>query len=224
MDYKSLFNKWRTELTSENRPDEYETKQLMVLAGLPVPQQHLIKPGEKTIPVAINPPYVLKLCSPHVLHKTDVGGVLVGLKQEELSPALEEMSRNFPGENLLIYHREKIEGPEFILGALNDPSFGPAVMVGAGGIMTELYRDVSFRLAPCSLKDAENMLSELTIAPFVRGYRGSAMDGEKLKEIIERFSHLAEAAAEQGAQLDINPLVWNGLNWTILDAKCVFPI
>lgn len=220
-DMRKLFNDWRKTLAVENKADEWETKRLMSEAGLPVPPQHLIIPGDKKIPETIKSPYVMKLCSPHVLHKTDVGGVRVGLDHEDFPQALDEMKKAFPGENLLIYHREKIMGPELILGALNDPSFGPAVMVGAGGVMTELYKDISFRLAPCTLKDGESMLSELTLAPYLEGFRGSNMDGEKLKEIIVLFSHLAQAAGEAGAQLDINPLVWNGENWKVLDGKCV---
>ena len=220
-DMRTLFNDWTKTLAVKNKADEWETKQLMADAGLPVPPQHLIKPGNKSIPETIKSPYVLKLCSAHVLHKSDVGGVRVGLDREELPEAIDEMTMAFPGENLLVYHREEIRGPEFILGALNDPTFGPAVMAGSGGVMTELYKDVSFRLAPCTMKDAKSMLSELILAPYIQGYRGSTMDAQKLKEIIVLFSHLAWAAGEAGAQLDINPLVWNGENWMILDGKCV---
>lgn len=225
----TIFETWRNNLKLKNRADEWEAKELMRLAGLPVPPQYLVS-GEQAagaitsidfLPEEVREPYVVKLCSPEVLHKTDVGGVRLGVSRKDLPAVLKELSLSFPGENLLLYHMEEIKGIEFILGALNDPSFGPAVMVGAGGVMTEIYKDVSFCLAPCSLKDAEHILSELTIAPVLTGFRGSTLDRESLKKIIVRFSLLAAAAAEAGAQLDINPIVWNGNAWKILDAKCV---
>lgn len=227
---KTLFREWRENLALAGRPDEWESKDLMNRAGLPVPAQYLLKQKELSrdltdlsfLPADMKPPYVVKLCSADVIHKTDVGGVQLDVSTEQLSSVLGEMKDRFPGENMLIYHMESIKGPEFILGALKDPSFGPAVMVGAGGIMTELYKDVSFCLAPCTLRDADNILGELTIAPVLHGFRGSRMEAEPLKEIIVRFSLLAAAAAEEDAQLDINPIVWNGTGWTVLDAKCVF--
>jgi len=114
-----------------------------------------------------------------------------------------------------------VRGPEFILGALSDPVFGPAVMAGAGGILAELYKDVVFRLAPCTNAEAGRMLSELTIFPVLTGFRGSSMDISDLKKIISLFSQLAAAVTAEGAQLDINPLVWTGDEWLVLDGKAV---
>lgn len=230
MDMKELFNNWSTSLRVENKADEWETKELFKSAGLPVPLQYLFKENIEDgviqslsfLPSGLEPPFAVKLCSPDVLHKSDVGGVKLSVSRDDLPSVLKGMRENFPGDNFLIYHMEAIRGIEFILGALKDPSFGPAVMVGAGGVMTELYKDVSFCLAPCTSRDAEHILSELTIAPVLTGFRGSSMDREALIEIIVKFSGLASAAAEAGAQLDINPIVWNGEAWKILDAKCVF--
>ncbi|MBF9017875.1 MULTISPECIES: acetate--CoA ligase family protein [unclassified Oceanispirochaeta] len=230
MNMKELFSSWRSNLRIENKADEWETKELFRSAGLPVPPQYLFKKNVEDkaleslsfLPSDLKEPFAVKLCSPDVLHKSDVGGVKLGVGRNDLVSVLREMRNKFPGENFLIYHMEAIRGIEFILGALNDPSFGPAVMIGAGGVMTELYKDVSFCLAPCTLKDAEHIISELTIAPVLSGFRGSNMDRESLKDIIVKFSDLASAAAEDGAQLDINPIVWNGEDWKVLDAKCVF--
>lgn len=221
-----LFHRWRAGLRVKDKPDEFEAKDLIAWAGIPVPPQRLWS-GKEPIDRAdlvegLEPPFVVKLCSSQVLHKTDVGGVRLGVGAEELPRVLEEMSRRFPGENMLIYHMEKIRGPELILGALKDPTFGAAVMAGAGGILTELYRDVSFRLAPCRPSDVEGMLSELALAPVFEGFRGSSMDKGALVDLIVLFSRLASAAAREGAQLDINPLVWTGSGWTVLDGKCVF--
>jgi len=222
--YSTLFSKWRAGLTVKDKPNEYESKDLMQRAGLPVPLQHLIQGADlSNLPENMKEPLVVKLCSPDVLHKTDVDGVYLDVKKHELPSLIKEMNIKFPGEDFLVYHMESIKGPEFIMGALKDPSFGPAVMVGAGGIMTELYKDVSFCLAPCELHDADHMLTDLTIAPVLDGFRGSKMDMESLKILVVRFSELAAVTAVEGVQLDINPIVWNGKAWTILDAKCVFP-
>lgn len=229
-DMKELFIQWCNKLRIKNKADEWETKELFRSVGLPVPAQYLFKQNVKNedieslsfLPAGLEAPFAVKLCSPNVLHKSDVGGVKLSVGHDDLATVLKDMRVKFPGENFLIYHMEDIRGIEFILGALNDPSFGPAVMVGAGGVMTELYKDVSFCLAPCTALDAEHILSELTIAPILEGFRGSNMDRESLKDIIVKFSALAWAAAQEGAQLDINPIVWNGEAWTVLDAKCVF--
>ena len=113
------------------------------------------------------------------------------------------------------------DGSEFILGALVDPSFGPAVMVGAGGILTELYKDVSFRLVPCTLEEARRMLGELTVSPVLQGFRGLRIDSDTLAETIIRVSRVVQDLGDRFSQLDINPLVYAGGRWVVLDAKLV---
>lgn len=222
--YCGLFDTWRQKIEVPGKPNEWEVKELMRDAGLPVPEDFLLKAGE-ALPVStapgVSPPFAVKLCSAEVLHKTDVGGVVLDVGTEELTGVLKDLRGRFPGEHLLITAMVPVRGPEFILGALSDPVFGPAVMAGAGGILAELYKDVAFRLAPCAPAEAGRMLTELTIAPVLTGFRGSSMDIEDLKEIISRFSHLAAAATAEGAQLDINPLVWTGTKWLVLDGKAV---
>ncbi|MBN2049197.1 MAG: acetate--CoA ligase family protein [Spirochaetales bacterium] len=223
-DYTGLLETWKKDLEIPGKPNEWEVKELMRGAGLPVPENVLLKAGEPLpdgpVP-GVEAPYAVKLCSAEVLHKTDVGGVVLGVTAEELTGVLSDLRERFPGEHLLLSSMVPVRGPEFILGALSDPVFGPAVMAGAGGILAELYKDVAFRLAPCTPAEAGRMLTELTIAPVLTGFRGSSMDLEGLKTIIARFSLLAGAATAEGAQLDINPLVWTGSQWLVLDGKAV---
>jgi hypothetical protein len=227
--YAAMFKAWKEELEVSGKPNEWEVKQLMRSAGLPVPDEYLLRAEE---PISGDPFFnsspdtdvkffAVKLCSAEVLHKTDVGGVVLGIAANELSGVLQDLRDRFVGEHLLICPMIPIKGPEFIIGALADPDFGPAVMAGAGGILTELYKDVAFRLAPCSIQEAGYMLDELTISPVLSGYRGSSMDREGLKKILSLFSLLSATAAAEGAQLDINPLVWTGSQWLVLDAKAV---
>jgi len=94
-------------------------------------------------------------------------------------------------------------------------------MVGAGGILTELYKDVSFRLAPCTTKEAHYMLEELTIFPTLHGYRGLSADSDSLAGTVERVAELAVHLIHRGCQLDINPIVWVEDRWVALDVKVV---
>ncbi|MFA6506108.1 MAG: acetate--CoA ligase family protein [Treponemataceae bacterium] len=226
-DYQDIFSAWKQRLEVPGHANEWEAKLLMRSAGLPVPPGYLLSPRDplpnvETLSAAgIAPPYAVKLCSARVLHKTDVGGVVLGVEAKDLHPVLESARRKFPGENLLIGSMLPIRGPEFIIGALKDPAFGAAIMVGVGGILTELYRDVSFRLAPCDPREVERMLMELTVAPILNGFRGSKADLAQLVAIIARFSEMAAVVVESGAQMDINPIIWNGESWFVLDAKVV---
>jgi acyl-CoA synthetase (NDP forming) len=111
------------------------------------------------------------------------------------------------------------EGPEMIAGGLIDPGFGPAVMVGAGGILTEIAQDVAFRLVPLDNAEARRMLMELKIYPVFEGYRGLRLDPEPLAELIVTVGRLVDALGSHFDQLDLNPIVWSPTGWTILDAK-----
>ncbi len=219
---KAVFSGWKNSLRIPGKADEFEAKQLLKKAGLPVPADFLLQPDTpvESIPVSSFPAAV-KLCSAEVIHKTDAGGVVLNVLQPEIESVIDEMRKKFPGENFLVTPMVKYTAPEVILGSLNDATFGPAVMAGAGGILTELYRDTSFRLAPCGKLTAESMLDELEIAPVLSGYRGSEMDKSALSSIISRMSVLASVVAEDGGHIDINPIVWTKQGWLVLDAKVV---
>ncbi|UCF69239.1 MAG: acetate--CoA ligase family protein, partial [Acidobacteriota bacterium] len=152
-------------------------------------------------------------------HKTDLGGVRVGLTAGEIGPAIDGLRERFPHASMLI--EEQVEGAsaELIVGGIVDPSFGPAVMVGSGGILTELVEDVSFRLAPCTAAEAHRMIAELLIAPLFRGYRGLRLDAGGLATTIETVSLLILDLGQRLERLDINPIVFAGGRWIALDAK-----
>lgn len=218
----AAYEKWKLSLKTPGRPDEFEAKQFLAEAGLNILSEKLIMSADGTdICDELTYPLALKVCSPEILHKTDRGGVKLNISRSEIQAAVEQMRMLFPGEPLLASPMIKIEGPEMILGALWDPTFGASVMAGAGGILTELYRDTAFRLAPCSLKNAEAMLDELKIAPVLSGFRGSRLDKGKLAKTIRDFSLAASVVCEGGGQIDINPIIWNGEDWIVLDAKII---
>jgi succinyl-CoA synthetase beta subunit len=214
---------WLAALRVPERPDEIEAKQLLARYGIEVPAGRRLEPASALEPLPESPAgaWILKVCSPEILHKTEAGAVLVGLSREELAAEVQALRERVPGTDLLVEEQVRYSGTELILGAVVDPALGPAVMVGAGGVLTELYRDVSFRLAPCSLEECRRMLGELTISPVLQGYRGIVMDAEALARAINRIGCIAFDLGERFRQLDVNPIVFAGGRWVALDAKIV---
>ncbi len=217
---------WLSGLKVTGKPDEYEAKALLKDRGITVPRGHLYTPPEikalvqdsASPPSNLSFPMIAKVCDPEIIHKTDRGGLELNLKQNNWVEKLQTLSGRFPGCNVLLEEMIPYEGNEFILGALIDPSFGPTLMCGAGGILTELYKDVSFRLIPLDKEEAERMLLELTVSEVLTGYRGSRLDLKELAEILSGIGELIVELGEQFNQLDINPIVFNGDKWVALDA------
>ena len=131
------------------------------------------------------------------------------------------MKLSFPGSNLLVEEMVPYSGIEFIIGALVDQDFGPALMVGAGGILTELYKDVKFRLAPIKKAEAVRMLKELTVADILQGYRGSNMELNPLAELIVSVGKLVNDFGDVFSQLDMNPVVFSRGKWVALDGMAI---
>lgn len=214
---------WQESLAVPGRPDEQETKVLLARRGLCVPESLCVSAGasgDGELPVpGFDDPFVVKVRSADILHKTDGGGVLLGVDRAGLPAALARLRERFPGRGALVEEQVCFSGPEFIVGAFRDPVFGPAVMAGAGGILTELYKDVAFRLVPCTRKEALRMLRELAVYPALVGFRGLAMDADGLAGVVAAVSSLVEDLGDAFSQLDINPLVHAARGWTVLDAK-----
>jgi hypothetical protein len=213
---------WQKSLKLSNTPDEWEVKQLLSQLGLVIPKNIRVERSLNMPPIPFDPPYVVKACSPIYTHKTDHQAVQINVGRYDLKETVSIFFDRFTEGAVLIEEQICFEGPELILGALRDPIFGPAVMVGAGGILTELYKDVAFRLAPCSIAEAKQMLAELKIAPVLDGFRGLKLDSDLLAEIISVISKLAHCLDTRLGQLDINPIVFATGRWVALDAKLVF--
>jgi len=218
---------WHSSLSIAGKPNEWESKGLLNSIGVSTPRGVFIEPGNALAPgsdvsVLGSPRHcAVKVCSASFLHKTEVGGVLLDISESRLPSAVARLQKIFPSAGVLVEEMVQYRGAEIIIGALYDPTFGPAVMAGAGGILTELYKDVSFRLAPCTTKEAHFMLEELTIFPALQGYRGLSADIDRLAGIIERVAELAMHLIHRGCQLDINPIVWSRERWIALDVKVV---
>lgn len=208
---------WLKNLEIEMKPNEWEVKQLFKEVGINTPNGILLEPGDNFKEITLNYPLVIKVCDSNILHKTDVGGLHINVTNENIESAINDLRKKFPDSNILVEEMVNFSGPEFIIGGLVDPVFGPAIMFGAGGILTELFKDVTFRLIPLSTKQAIEMLNELKISELFNGYRGSTLNVEYLANILSRVSELIEAIGEDFDQLDINPVVYTSNGWLPLD-------
>jgi 3-hydroxypropionyl-CoA synthetase (ADP-forming) len=210
---------WMRGLKSSNGPDEYEVKQLLKQRGMEVPDGFVVEVGAEIDLKDLKGPYAAKVCSPEIRHKYDLGGVVLDLNENDISDAVEIIQNKFPEARVLVEQMCDYSGTEFIIGSTVDPVLGPAIMAGAGGILTELYKDIAFRLSPCTLDGATEMLDGLIIAPIFNGFRGISLDKRGLAEIISNVSYLVDEIGDKFSQLDINPIVYSQNKWVILDAK-----
>jgi acetyltransferase len=171
-------------------------------------------------------PVALKIVSPDISHKTEVGGVRLGLASadavvEAAQAMRERAARERPHAVLEGFAIQPMvpAGKELLLGSVRDPQFGPLVMVGFGGIYVEILRDTAVRLAPVTAGEALAMLDELRLAPLLRGVRGEpAVDLSALAATIARFSELA-AAAPGVEEVELNPLVAGPAGVIAVDAR-----
>jgi acetyltransferase len=179
--------------------------------------------------VAIGFPVVMKISSPDILHKTDVGGVTVGVKSakeaEDAFLSITANARRFMPQaflkGVMVYEMVK-GGKEVILGITSDRTFGPMIMFGLGGIYVEVLKDVSFRIAPVARRDALAMVNEIKTIGLLKGTRGEkAVDLDAIADNIVRLSTLVTAFPEI-QELDINPLVVMEMGAVALDARIIF--
>jgi acetyl coenzyme A synthetase (ADP forming)-like protein len=193
-----------------------EARALLEAYGIATPLEGLAESSSETADLAqrIGFPVVLKLISPNILHKTDVGGVILGVQDEESAVAgyktlLARAARADPGAEIrgVLVQKMITGGQEVIVGVKRDPTFGPLVMFGLGGVYVEALADVSFRLAPLTAADAWDMLKEVRSAKLLEGLRGNPpADRVALVDLIVSVGRLA-AAHPEVAELDLNPVL-----------------
>ncbi len=195
---------------------EYQARSLLAAYGIPVPLATKVQEIPEAVQAAqqIGFPVALKVASPDISHKTDVGGVALGLRDpDQLEQAWGVMQRDL-ARRAAQAHIEGFEveamipnGKEVLVGLQRDSNFGPIVVFGLGGIYVEVLQDVTFRLAPVRPLSAEHMVSEVRAFPLLRGVRGEAPgDLPALYEVIERVSQLG-VDTPRILELDINPLL-----------------
>jgi acetate---CoA ligase (ADP-forming) subunit beta len=202
---------------------EPDAKRLFSLAGFDIPRFTLARTQEEAVRFAreIGYPVVAKVVSPRILHKSEVGGVAVGIGD---AGGLEEVFRRFQGMDgfLGMIVEEMASGIELILGAKIDFQFGPMILMGIGGTGVEIYQDVALRMAPLSRKDALAMIGGLKAHRLLEGYRGAEkVDREKLSETILTFSSLIEELEGRIESVDINPLLCSSRRCVVADARII---
>ena len=194
-----------------------EAREILQAYGLKTPTSKVAANPQEAIEIAnqIGYPVVLKIASPDILHKTDVGGVKVGLRNaEELRDAFELMvyraERYVPEARIWGCQVQEMAPPgglEILVGMNRDPQFGPLVTFGLGGIYVEVLKDVTFRVAPFTIRDAELMLREIRTRALLDGVRGQpAVDKESIVDTLLRIGQLVQEFPEI-TELDINPLI-----------------
>ncbi|MGY4706981.1 acetate--CoA ligase alpha subunit [Candidatus Bipolaricaulota sp. J31] len=192
-----------------------EAMEVLEAYGIPVAPWGLARTPEEAKGIAerVGDPVVLKLVSPDLIHKTEVGGVVLGVPAREVGERAEEMltraSSRFPHARIegVLVQRQMPPGQELILGSTRDPQFGPLAMVGVGGIFVEVLQDVAFGIAPLSPGEAREMVESLRGYALLRGVRGRpGVDVEAVVAALERVSRLVHDFPEI-VELDVNPLL-----------------
>jgi acetyl-CoA synthetase (ADP-forming) len=212
--------------------DELESKLLVHDFGVPVPRGRRVSSSSEISRISeqMTPPYVVKVLSKTPLHKSDIGGVKLGVADDDgLRTAVEELSNDprIPADLVTGYLVEEMAdgSNELIIGARVDPSFGPIIMVGAGGIYIHVFDDVSVRICPVTREEAREMLSELRIAPLLFGTRGQGqLDIEAIVDVITRIggeNGLILTHEDSIVELDINPLLVDTSGVCAVDVRIV---
>jgi len=209
---------------------EHEAFELAKYYELPVPEVVLVKTPKEAYDIAdsIGYPIALKIVSPDIVHKSDVGGVKLHLySREEVARAVNEMlktvSTRAPHARIVgvIIYREAPQGTEVIVGGLRDNIFGAAVMFGLGGIFVEVFKDVSFRIAPVSFEDALEMINEIKSRQILEGYRGNKpVDKKALADIIVKTSKLM-LENEEIESIDLNPVMAYPNGAEVVDVRVI---
>ncbi len=221
-----------TQARSEGRSllNEVEAKQLLHDAGIPVTMTVLATTQEEARTEAgrVGYPVVLKIVSPDIANKSDIGGVKVGLEDDAaVTAAFDEIIANakkaVPDADItgIAVQNMATEGTEVIVGMTTDPQFGPVMMFGLGGIMVEVLKDVSFRVVPMTERDAAQMIDEIKGSAVLDGVRGQPpVDKAALREAILKVADFVEQHPEV-QELDLNPMIAYADGAIAVDARIV---
>lgn len=212
---------------------EREAKPILAKAGVTFPKEALIKPGDDAgvVSASVGFPVVLKISSPDIAHKTEIGGVIVGVKDE--AEAREAAATIFARarekrpdariEGILVSPMIS-GGVEIIAGVVRDAAFGPVVMFGLGGVFVEVLKDVTFRVAPFDVAEAHRMIREIRGFAMLEGVRGAPpSDIDALAQMLSALSVFAAANADTVESIDLNPVrvMEKGKGVVALDALIV---
>jgi succinyl-CoA synthetase beta subunit len=202
---------------------EPDAKRLLSLAGLTVPDFTLAATAQEAVAAAdkIGYPVVAKVVSAKILHKSEVGGVAVGVQNEsQLTDIYEKLSALDGFTGLLV--EEMLPGSELIVGAKVDFQFGPVILLGIGGIGVEIYQDTTIRMAPINEEDVQAMIAGLKGAELLSGYRGAEpINVPALTRLMLVFSALVMNLENDMESIDLNPVKCTGARCVVADARII---
>lgn len=207
---------------------EAESYSLLSEYGIPVPTYSVVSSEEEAVKIAkrIGFPLVMKIVSPDIMHKTDIGGIKMNIinspqVRESYKNIICNVRKNKPEARIngMLLYKQAPKGVEVIVGMIRDPQFGPTVMFGLGGIFIEILKDVAFRVCPVERTDIEEMLTEIEGIKMLQGYRGQPRrDVNAIIDIIIEISRLAlDYPVVKG--IDLNPILVYEKGALAVDAK-----
>jgi len=209
---------------------EHEAKKLFAMYDMPVTKIHVAKTEEEAVEAAekIGYPIVLKIVSPQILHKSDAGGVIVGVEDEiGIRNGFNKIINNAKAYKQdaeitgVLVQEMAPKGTEIIVGSTTDPTFGPTLMFGLGGIFVEILKDVSFRVAPITKQDAAEMIEEIKAVKILEGARGMPPSHKPtLADILFKTSKMLMECPEI-KELDMNPILAYPDGARIVDARII---
>ena len=205
---------------------EHEARQVMELCGVPTPKWGFAHSAEEAVKMADEKgiyPLAMKIASPDIVHMTDVGGVVLNIRdaaelREKFNGMMERIRKAQPTAKLLgVNLIQMVTGIECIVGMTTDPQFGPAVMFGLGGVFVEALKDVSFRVVPFDASEAKRLIGEIKAKNILEGFRGMKADKPSIINTLVAVQKLAPYVKE----IDINPLLTNQSGSYAVDARIV---
>jgi 3-hydroxypropionyl-CoA synthetase (ADP-forming) len=210
---------------------EEVSKSILKSYGVKVPPYALATTAKEAVKASkkIGFPLVMKIVSPQILHKTDAGGVKVGVANEkevkktfdQILKSVKKYDKKAEIKGILL---EKMvpKGVEMIVGLQVDPQFGPVIMAGLGGVMTEVFKDVAWRMLPITQADAKSMIEELKSSKLFKGFRGSApIDMDMLAKALVQIGKIGVDNAAYVNSIDFNPIVVYPKSYYVVDAKII---
>lgn len=202
---------------------EPQAKELFSIAGMDVPRFLWTKNLEEATDFArmIGYPVVVKVVSPKIMHKSEAGGVVVGVKDDTaMASAFQKLSCIDGFEGTIV--EEMLTGVELIVGATIDSQFGPVILLGMGGVTAEIYHDITIRMAPISGQDARSMIDSLKTNKLLFGYRGSeAANIDEISKLLMTFSRVVLEIQNEIESIDLNPVICSGARCFVADARII---
>jgi succinyl-CoA synthetase beta subunit len=222
-----MLNKAMREIVAKARKTgwilEPDAKRMLGLAGVNIPDFKMAATMEEAVAAAdrIGYPVVAKVVSPDIMHKSDVQGVKVGIRDAE---ALQKTFADFSTKKGFcgVLVEEMVTGTELIIGALIDYQFGPVILLGVGGTGVEIYQDTAIRMAPVAEEDVIAMVGSLKGAALLKGYRGEdPVNIQDLTQLMLSVSNLVMALEDDMASMDLNPVKCDQSRCVVADARII---